>query len=105
MEKNYTPGPWEACGLRVYAGKVKIAVPFDKDLIELYGKLIADPQHEYPDCETAIANARLIALAPELVEALEDAYSLAVSDRYDGDTVAARIRTLLSRVRGEAVTE
>ena len=64
MKTKHTPGPWEAC---IYSG------PFDQPLIlssdgaigRLHG--MEDRQHE--------ANAKLIAAAPDLLEALEVCYA------------------------------
>lgn len=61
MKTKHTPGPWEAV---IYDG------PFDQPLIKsghgTIGRLhgMEDRQHE--------ANAKLVAAAPELLEALQD---------------------------------
>jgi len=60
MQENFkhTPGPWTAAGRGVFAGEQKIGETEHHDDAEKY----------YGSC----ANARLIAAAPELLEALQE---------------------------------
>lgn len=63
----FTPGPWHADKINawnVWASDCKVAKTFDVNQ--------ADQYREPPEAER-IANARLIAAAPELYEALENA--------------------------------
>lgn len=55
MEEKYTPGPWEVDGPRIYSTT--------KTLVATVGL--------FRSLETASANARLIAAAPDLLAALE----------------------------------
>ncbi len=76
---TWTPGPWE-----VYA----------KSYINAHGEPIAtiDPEPNYE------ANARLIALAPEMAELLEQTVK---AGEADSATIVGAMR-LLARARGEA---
>ncbi len=56
--KTHTPGPWEAHGCTLYAGKCRIGQTWDAEYDGL----------PTPEME---ANARLIASAPDLLSALE----------------------------------
>ena len=63
-EQKYTPGPWEAEGVRVVA----------ETMGETNGWYeLAETVTDFTELQTAVANARLIAAAPELLEACEDA--------------------------------
>jgi hypothetical protein len=72
MTTKYTPGPWNVDPLYprdIQANGCEISTAFDQhqqgELIRIGGKVTAD-------FEEACANARLIAAAPELVEALRE---------------------------------
>lgn len=59
-----TVGPWVARGRGIFAGEVHVATtthPYDVD---------EQPDGKFPDYDTSIANAVLIALAPEMLDAL-----------------------------------
>lgn len=68
---SHTPGPWTAHGCTLYAGPNRIAQTWDAEYDGL----------PTPEME---ANARLIAKAPELLEALQWALSQ-ISDDLDPD--------------------
>ena len=57
----YTPGPWRQTGVNVRAGDALVAIAVDHWANERTGEAVK------------LANARLIAAAPELVDALQDA--------------------------------
>lgn len=87
MGKKYTPGPWSvgsgsAFQASIYAGRLNIGFACEE-----YGRI---------DSSTAAANARLIAAAPELLEALE-----AMLDEDDGGMAANKARTAIAKARGE----
>jgi hypothetical protein len=58
MKTNYTAGSWHTQGCTIYAGKNRVAQTWDAEHDSL------------PTC-TMLADARLIAAAPELLTALE----------------------------------
>ena len=68
---SHTPGPWTAHGCTLYAGPNRLAQTWDAEYDGL----------PTPEME---ANARLIAKAPELLEALKWALSQ-ISDDLDPD--------------------
>jgi len=83
--KTYTPGPWRKSNISPH----------------IYG-----PENEYlAICENPL-NARLIAVAPEMLEALKKA--LPIVDAYrkvslgDGDMTAANIRAAIAKAEGNA---
>jgi hypothetical protein len=57
-DTKHTPGPWDACGCTIYSGEKRIGQTWDAE----------DDGLPAPEME---ANARLIAAAPELLEAFE----------------------------------
>lgn len=82
MNNKYTPGPWfQGCEDDPKSGDIYMS---DSSLIA----------EAFINCDVAtmLANARLIAAAPDLLEALQDA--LGMIDDYDGpnspESVAAR---------------
>ena len=65
MSAGHTPGPWHADAINswnVWARDCKVAAT--------YG-LTQGPQYREPPQEERIANARLVAAAPELLDALD----------------------------------
>lgn len=69
---KHAPGPWKAQGLAIVAS--------DRSFVGRLYPWCADPQ----DSECAKANARLIAAAPELLEALESIIDAADYAAYKG---------------------
>lgn len=85
--KGYTPGPWKV----------------DRPYIRGAGRAIAALESGHNEVEDA-ANARLIAAAPELYEALLDLYKAFVIEEISIDAgVRARLRArdALALVRGD----
>lgn len=100
-ERNWTPGPWVAqrnprfeC-LEVFSGRSRIA-----DINDVSDVTFGPPKNE------AIANAHLIAAAPDLYEALEDLWTWVHNwgpefmddDEFDRSTYEAA----LAKARGES---
>ena len=94
MEHKYTPGPW-----RFYAEPQPNGCP----IVGTGGLMVAQLAHSinYPEQrDTAIANARLIASAPELLEAL-----IAVDDFIRGKPEAVEpfgiVRAAIAKATGD----
>lgn len=95
---EHTPGPWGECGNGVfvtrlfgnngYATNFPVATIYDPD----------DVQQLNDVCR---ANARLIAAAPEMLEALDELYKLAVHLKIFTSRHKARVETVLAKARGE----
>ncbi|MBG4138622.1 hypothetical protein I4929_23835 [Pseudomonas aeruginosa] len=62
-EKSHTPGPWVSRNNMVFGGK--------KCICSNVNAASPNPQNIAEDVAMSIANARLIAAAPELLEALQ----------------------------------
>lgn len=104
MEIKHTPGPWQfdeiatTCGraFRIGAGEMLKA-----------GKgccIIYDDYHGNPENERK-ANARLIAAAPELYEALKAVYAWQESDGDDEDEAEAargKVITAIAKAEGRS---
>lgn len=74
MSAKHTPGPWDALSFGVFAQDVLVASVYGDD----------------PDCrpdDRMWANARLIAAAPELLDALQWLVDLMPDPELDIDTV------------------
>ena len=107
MNTKHTPGPWTNTPMQdtIWANDGDTMVARIADL----------PWKETPsgrrtsDCETEYANARLIAAAPELLEALQSFVSLCPSPEGLGGhapigaffVIAEKARTAISRATGE----
>lgn len=94
METKHTPGPWDVdeCryGFAVYARKSGDAVVKTEDVEGRYGAI---------DNE---ADARLIAAAPELLEALTEIVAAADGDGWKQlDPSFAAARAAIAKARGE----
>jgi hypothetical protein len=96
--KTHTPGPWEAHGCTLYAGKYRVGQTWDAEYDGL----------PTPEME---ANARLIASAPDLLRALEQLLETAeslndwlVSDgSINGEhELFKKVRAIISKAKGEA---
>ncbi len=86
-ERKHTPGPWKAYDAAAYGTHIKHG--------SMTGQCIA-AVHLYQglSVETYAANARLIAAAPELLEALHSAYAFINREYHDPEAA----------VEGEYVT-
>lgn len=86
-ERKWTPGPWVADV--VECGAFQVMVP---------GKVICTRANWSSNAPASVANAHLIAAAPDLYEALEMAQLwLDVDGRFD----MQRINAALAKARGE----
>ena len=95
MTTTYTSGPW-------YAEKIDASPDhswaIDSELVEI-AKLPEWPDHQ----AEAEANARLIAAAPEMLEALREMLSMfGDHEQYDDDSaqVIAQTRQVIAKVKG-----
>jgi len=89
---SYTKGKWEA-----------ISVPFENnsDYVVLDGKTLCSVKKHFGK-EQAQANAHLIAAAPDMYEALEMIYNLALGyTDVPKDEVANAIRPILAKAEGK----
>jgi hypothetical protein len=76
MKKNHTSGPWERSGCTIYAGEIMLACTYCEENRHLH---TIEADDAIPDStgihgnglDEAWANARLIAAAPELLDALK----------------------------------
>ncbi len=101
-----TPGPWAYDGVRVYAPAFDTVTTFTNDdgvEVEHRQGLVALPYGCGPIGEygPALANARLIAAAPELLAACLEAYAWIA---YQGDALPASAVKLATLVRA-AITK
>ena len=85
----HTPGPWKRIG--------RTTVSNDEQTIG-----IADIRAFSISTEEAEANANLIALAPEMLAALEEINNVALGQPYAGCTCGEIARAILVKVKGEA---
>lgn len=96
---TYTPGPWTVCkdsrdcdSVRAKGGFVAFGVS-----VQHYG----DPIRFLDEKEEAEANARLIAAAPEMLEALKTVYSLFFDEK--PVTISRNeMRELIAKAEGRA---
>ena len=101
-ETKFTPGPWTTQGW----GALWAYIPVNDARHNLVCSMYPDPAHDYSRNEV-LANAHLIAAAPDLYEALagiiaddDSSTSLALQrSRWDDRMVAAR--AALAKARGE----
>lgn len=100
MSAKHTPGPWRIAPPGVYTSGVNIDAP--TGYVALVGGGISDP---------VIADARLIASAPDLLEALEafvasfNAFEITNSSSSDLDHIGRLhviARAAIANARGEA---
>lgn len=103
---SHTPGPWFAhdfSGLNegdVEASDFSVSCTTpDHITVAIMGKGLRNKKDEWE------ANARLIAAAPELLEALEELYRL-IDDAHDGDRVftlelAYKAKAAIAKARGQ----
>lgn len=93
---KFTPGPWKIVEDRVPSS------------LEVYGGTIAICEcWRRANAETEMANAHLIAAAPELYEALEDMHRTQLNnnrhdpDDYENTEQCLRVKAALAKARGE----
>lgn len=92
MNTKHTPGPWKATPCRVYA-------PETEDRLELRVTISGGNRDDNR------ANARLIAAAPDLLEALRGLLPDAVGNHIGGPDTQARIdaaRAAIAKATGSA---
>ena len=109
---EHTPGPW-----RLDSPYVSAPSGEHRKIVADCDQYFSDDECEYLSDDECEANTRLIAAAPELLAALEQAVAVIASDEmkgacqvaqmhgmpYGGPTVnVAEIRALIARVRGGA---
>lgn len=89
-----TPGPWETCRNNVHTGRIAtIHHCFGNDWVEVWSL-------DWPDTEEKQeANAKLIAAAPDLLEALQDA--LHAYDKHGEHPEWDFARAAISKALGE----
>lgn len=99
METKHTPGPWEA-----HRGTEVNYLPPDSNMayrvayMDMSGNGVVGQRHA--------ANARLIAAAPDLLEACEAslaALDFADQDRFDGGALTKQLREAIAKAQGQAV--
>jgi hypothetical protein len=109
-KSQHTPGPWsmddpaENCPQHGKGGEQVFKVVAER----FGGGLVADVSCWWYDRETARANARLMAAAPEMLEALEGILNNLWKDRkrdvkrdYSLMVYEAQAKTAISKARGE----
>jgi hypothetical protein len=117
-EKKWTPGPWyvKYCGHQDAGSACRISD--NPDCTDDYGGVVYDTNHDECNHMMSVADARLIAAAPDLYDALESALALFDADhalsRFDWGSSFLRagdirelnelpgiIRAALAKARGE----
>jgi hypothetical protein len=93
---RHTPGPWFAVGYQVEIESETVA-----DICTTNAHLFGQPGLH--DDARAMANARLIAAAPEMLKMLEVARDSLEVSNYEGeeDDVLAAIASVIARAKGE----
>lgn len=95
-ETKHTPGPW------TFSTSPQ---PNGCPIVGARGLMVAMLAHsvnEPKQVDTAIANANLIAAAPDMLDALEDVDEWLMDDRYNlPDDVVEKIRAAIKKARGE----
>lgn len=103
-EASYTPGPWGMETVRTSCGVCHKVGPWPHKW-RAGSTMSACIYDDYPSppegTDTMLANARLIAAAPEMFEALEFARGAVNDNEYFAD-VAAAIDAALAKAKGEA---
>ena len=96
MSGKHTPGPWFAVGYQVEIESDTVA-----DICTTNANLFG--QGGLHDDARAMANARLIAAAPDMLEMLEVARDSLEVSNYEGeeDEVLAAIASVIANAKGE----
>lgn len=102
---KHTPGPWQAFGQRVVAVEMP-RIEYGERMQYSRGYCVTQTKlYTDPDRETAEANARLIAAAPELLEACHKCEQLMLNrgDPFRGDDwqLMQDIRAAIAKAKGE----
>ncbi|WP_211485469.1 hypothetical protein [Achromobacter ruhlandii] len=101
MTTKHTPGPWSLETVRTSSGVCHKVGPFPgrrEDHPPRHACLYADyPSDSNPADQELLANARLIAAAPELLDALEDLKSELVLSDVDQDYIESHFRRCLNK--------
>lgn len=94
---RHTPGPWFAVGYQVEIESETVA-----DICTTNATLFG--QGCLHDDARAMANARLIAAAPDMLRLLEVAYDCLEASNFEGedDEVLAAIASVIAKAKGEA---
>jgi hypothetical protein len=98
---SHTPGPWRTDRNDIHSGQISVVHHcVGNDWVEVWS-----PDAIAADQKEMEANARLIAAAPELLEALEELYHL-IDDAHDGDRVftlelAQKAKAAIEKARGQ----
>lgn len=104
-EPGWSPGPWtwspEAQDAGIGVGLGMVHAPCGFGVFEVALPTLAENRRA--ECE---ANARLMALSPEMYTELEQAanHLLAITTEPERHAVARRILSLLAKVRGDALS-
>jgi hypothetical protein len=96
MSAKHTPGPWFAVGYQVEIERENVA-----DICTTNAHLFGQPGLH--DDARAMANARLIAAAPDMLKMLEVARDCLEASNFEGedDEVLAAIASVIARAKGE----
>lgn len=90
---KHTPGPWRVCGLNVACNKEIVVASCYRDSLE---SVVVRPK----EMEECLANARLIAAAPELLEALKDAIETAEFEKHPFRPWHKKAKDVIARIEG-----
>lgn len=90
---KHTPGPW------------RLNRRFCFNVEDQNGRTIARINFDHETYDEAMANARLIAAAPDLLAATEAALALLQADIPDNwrDRVCGQLQTAIAKARGEVI--
>jgi hypothetical protein len=98
-ETSWTPGPWSIRHSHDRSGDIGITHPGGKNVL---AECFADIRHDRERSPEALANAHLIASAPDLYEALLIAHGYVEEAMRNDDTGALhKIDAALAKARGE----
>lgn len=96
MSGKHTPGPWTIERKKKYRAHIS---GFGWHGL---AKVIVRMRDDEDDCEDGLANARLIASAPDLLEALEDLFGQTYASTLEDPSVMDRARAAIAKAKGEA---
>lgn len=100
---NHTPGPWRLNGYQVERGE-----GIARTIATVAPRRQIGTDYAAPDADTAMANARLIAAAPDLLDMCERLLGFAwhygsTSGVTAGGEMLAQAKALIAQVKGGAV--